>query len=239
MRVLLGKAERRTALFWARALREDAHAVDRVASLAAVLSAAQAADYAALVLDTDLEPEMSPVGVRQHLRAHQVNLPVLFLLPAAGHAAAIVEEQAEGDRRRTSFLREPFRVSELRARLRHLVYGAGAGAGASASRTRAVAGVASTRLMLDPQSRCARHGTVEIELTRKEYALLELLLLRAPRPATHADIATHLWDRASVRDSNLIEVYVARLRRRLQRATGEALLQTVRGVGYRIGPEEA
>lgn len=234
MRVLLGKAERRTALFWARALREDAHAVDQVSSLAAVLSAAQAADYAALVLDADLEPEMSPAGVRRHLRAHQVNLPVLFLLPAA-HAAGGVEEQTEGDRRRTSFLREPFRVSELRARLRHLVYGAGAAAG----HARAVTRVATTGLKLDPQSRCARHGTIEIELTRKEYALLELLLLRSPRPATHADIATHLWDRASVRDSNLIEVYVARLRRRLQRATGAALLQTVRGVGYRIGPEEA
>lgn len=235
MRVLLGKAERRTALFWARALREDAHAVDHVSSLAAVLSAAQAADYAALVLDTDLEPEMSPAGVRQHLRAHQVNLPVLFLLPAAARAAADVEAQAEGDRRRTCFLREPFRVSELRSRLRHLVYGARAAAGPARAATR----MAATGLRLDPQSRCARHGAVEIALTRKEYALLELLLLRSPRPATHADIATHLWDRASVRDSNLIEVYVARLRRRLQRATGEVRLQTVRGVGYRIVPEEA
>lgn len=235
MRVLLGKAERRTALFWTRALREDAHAVDQVSSLAAVLSAAQAVDYAALVLDTDLEPEMSPAGVRQYLRAHQVNLPVLFLLPAAVHAAASVEEQAEGDRHRTSFLREPFRVSELRARLRHLVYGAGAAVG----HTRAAARMAATGLSLDPQGRCARHGTIEIELTRKEYALLELLLLRSPRPATHADIVTHLWDRASVRDSNLIEVYVARLRRRLQRATGDALLETVRGVGYRIAHEEA
>lgn len=235
MRILLGKAERSTARFLARALREDAYAVDLASTAPAVLEECEGIEYAAIILHSDL-PSCGEAAdcfaLLRQLRIRRVHTPALLILASQRPGQASIAAAASADPLTggaDAVLHEPFALSEMRLRLRRLIR-----LGAPITARSAWGGLA-----LDPQTRCARRGPVEVHLTRREYALLELLLLRAPGTVTHADIVAHVWDGADGRDSNLIEVYMARLRRRLDQATGVKLLHTVRGVGYRVGPVES
>lgn len=227
MRVLVGKADPRSARFIARALRENAYAVDVVHTLDGVVEASQGVGYAALVLHGALGASASAQLCR-FLREHQVHAPIL-LLGAADFSAA---GDADGH------LAEPFTLRQLRDQVHRLVAGGIRRTAATAAATDG-GKLSWGGLALDPGMRCARRENVEVALTRKEYALLELLLLRAPRAVSHADIVAHVWDGAFAGESNLIEVYMARLRKRIDGRARAKLLHTVRGVGYRVGNAEA
>lgn len=233
MRILVGRADRRSARFMSRALREDACAVDVATSAAALLKLCDGAMYAAVVLHTDVAGWRGAAALElcRQLRLHMPHTPLL-VLSQAGLLTAETAQLAGV----TALLMEPVALAELRLRLRVLIRNAGAS-------TRPAAVVAGGALhwgglTLDPRTRCARRDRREFSLTRREYALLELLLLRAPRPVSHADIVAHVWDGEPDGGSNLVEVYVARLRKRIDGAGGAKLLHTVRGTGYRLGASE-
>ncbi|HVA63816.1 MAG TPA: response regulator transcription factor [Terriglobales bacterium] len=240
MRILLGQADRRTANFIARALRECAYAVDLAASADEILAASQGVAYAAILLHSDLAqsrgaPPLGSVAVCRFLRQHHVRAPLL-LLRAAGPGAELARVPEADD-----ILAEPFSLLELRTRLHRLILLGARNAAPQAERLRqlARAGLGWEGLRLDPRTCSARRDALQIPLTRKEYALLELLLLHAPRPVAHADIVAHVWGGDFEGESNLIEVYVARLRKRIDGRLGIKMLHTVRGFGYRIGAVQA
>ncbi|MGH9518049.1 MAG: winged helix-turn-helix domain-containing protein [Terriglobales bacterium] len=234
MRVLVGRADRRSARFVRRALREDACAVDVVGVASTMLKMCDGAVYAALVLHADLAGLRGPAALElcRQLRLRMPHAPLLLLSPP-GLLTAEAAQLAGA----TALLAEPIALADLRLRLRVLIRHASRSA--SLAFTSVGGALHWGGLTLDPSTRCARRDRREFPLTRREYALLELLLLRAPRPVSHADIVAHVWDGDPDGGSNLVEVYVARLRKRIDAAGDCKLLHTVRGTGYRLGAAEA
>ncbi len=221
MRILVVEDERKVASFLARALRESAYAVDVAVRGEQALELAQSNTYDAILLDIRL-PDLSGVEVCRRLRQWGVEVPILMLT-----ARTLVEQKVEGlDAGADDYLTKPFALAELQARLRAL------------TRRGLVKGEATLRyadLELDRHRRRARRGAEPIPLTLKEFALLEFLLLRAPDPVTRSEIIEHVWDSRFDSETNLVEVYINRLRQKLDQDRAVKLIHTVRGVGYRLG----
>ncbi|HUX66659.1 MAG TPA: response regulator transcription factor [Terriglobales bacterium] len=219
-------------------MRECAYAVDLAASVEEILAASPGVAYAALVLHSDLAqrrggPPLGAPALCRELRQRHVRAPLLLLRSAAAAPGPAPEAD--------DTLAEPFSLQELRTRLHRLILLGARSAAPQGERLRSFdrAGLGWEGLRLDPSTCSARRDALQIPLTRKEYALLELLLLHAPRPVAHADIVAHVWGGDFEGESNLIEVYVARLRKRIDGRLGVKLLHTVRGFGYRIGEARA
>jgi two-component system, OmpR family, copper resistance phosphate regulon response regulator CusR len=224
MRVLLIEDERKVASFVARALRENAYAVDVAETGEQGLEMARGAAYDALVLDVRL-PGISGVEVCRRLREEGMEFPILMLT-----ARSLVEERVEGlDAGADDYLTKPFALAELQARVRALVR---RGFNRSGARLRYA------DLELDRHRRRVKRGERLIPLTSKEFALLEFMLLRAPEPVTRSEIVEHVWDCHFDSETNLVEVYINRLRQKIDQDRPVRLIHTVRGVGYRLNIEE-
>ncbi|HXJ94011.1 MAG TPA: response regulator transcription factor [Terriglobia bacterium] len=224
MRILLVEDEHRVASFVARALREQAYAVDVAETGERAVSLACQSCYDTILLDLRL-PDGDGIEVCRTLRDKGVNSPVLMLT-----ARGLVEQRVEGlDAGADDYLTKPFAVAELLARVRALVR---RGFHKSAATLR------SGDLELDRHRRRAQRSGTPIPLTSKEFALLELLLLRAPEIVPRSEILEHVWDAHFDSGTNLVEVYIKRLRQKIDHEQGAKLIHTVRGVGYRLGPEE-
>jgi two-component system, OmpR family, response regulator len=220
MRVLVVDDEPRMASLIRRSLRKEGLAVDVAARGADALWMAQAVDYDAIVLDVML-PGPSGFEVCRELRAYEVWTPVLMLT-----AREAVEDRVEGlDSGADDYLVKPFALAELHARLRSL---------ARRPRAERPAVLAVGDLRLDPARRQVRRGDEEIELSAKEFALLETLMRRPGHVLSRLDLIEHAWDIAYETRSNIVDVYVRRLRDKLDRPFGRASIETVRGVGYRL-----
>jgi len=216
--------EHRVASFVARALREQAYAVDVAETGERAVSLACQSCYDTILLDLRL-PDGDGIEVCRTLRDKGVNSPVLMLT-----ARGLVEQRVEGlDAGADDYLTKPFAVAELLARVRALVR---RGFHKSAATLR------SGDLELDRHRRRAQRSGTPIPLTSKEFALLELLLLRAPEIVPRSEILEHVWDAHFDSGTNLVEVYIKRLRQKIDHEQGAKLIHTVRGVGYRLGPEE-
>jgi DNA-binding response OmpR family regulator len=224
MRILLIEDERKVASFIARALRENSYAVDVAETGEKGLEQATDVTYDAILLDVRL-PAMSGLEVCRELRQQGIEAPVLMLT-----ARGLVEQRVAGlDAGADDYLAKPFALAELLARVRALVRRGFHTANAK---------LHYADLALDRHRRRAMRGSEIIPLTTKEFALLELFLLHAPELVTRSEIIEHVWDCHFDSETNLVEVYINRLRQKIDENRASKLIHTVRGVGYRLGLAE-
>ena len=224
MRILLVEDERSVASFIARTLRENAYAVDVADTGEKALQLGKDVNYDVILLDVRL-PGISGIEVCRELRQRGVEAPVMMLT-----ARSMVEQRVEGlDVGADDYLTKPFVLAELLARVRALV---------RRSFNKGGGHLHYSDLELDRHRRRATRGKELIPLTTKEFALLELFLLRAGALVTRAEIVEHVWDNNHDGGTNLLEVYINRLRQKIDQNGLPKLIHTVRGVGYRLGAME-
>jgi two-component system OmpR family response regulator len=216
MRVLVVEDEARMARLLKRGLEEEGHAVDVATDGPDGLWMATENDYAAIVLDLML-PGFDGVELCRRLRAQRIWVPVLMLT-----ARDAVGDRVRGlDAGADDYLVKPFSLLELAARLRALAR--------RDDRARPVL-LEVGDLRLDPATKQAWRGATEVQLSPKEFSLLELFMRRPGEVLSRTQILDHVWDFAYDGGSNVVDVYVGYLRRKL--STDD--LETVRGVGYRL-----
>jgi len=220
VRILLVEDEPAAAQMLAKGLREQTYAVDLAADGEVALYQASINDYDLILLDVNL-PGKDGLEVCRELRANGLTVPVLMLT-----ARDAVQDRVAGlDTGADDYLTKPYAFHELLARVRAILRRGPA----LSSDTIAVAD-----LVIDQKARSVRRGGSVIQLTAKEYALLEYLARRADEVVGRADIAEHVWDENFDPFSNLIEVYIQRLRRKIDDNHSQKLLRTRRGEGYML-----
>ncbi|GJL62335.1 MAG: DNA-binding response regulator [Nitrospirales bacterium] len=218
MRILVVEDEPKVASFIRRALEEESYAVDVCADGQQGLDWAQSIDYDLIVLDLML-PGIPGLELLKQIRKAGVKTPVMILT-----ARSEVDQRVKGlDAGADDYLTKPFAIEELLARARALLRRAG--------------GVPSgilevSDLVLNPVTREVTRGDQRIELTTKEYALLEYLMRNAGRVLTRPMITEHVWDLDFDTFTNVIDVYISYLRNKIDRGREQSLIQTVRGSGY-------
>jgi len=220
MRVLIVEDELRMASLIRRGLTIEGLAADVAATGEDALWMAQAHDYDAIVLDVML-PGLDGFETCRRLRAGGCWTPVLMLT-----ARDSVQDRVAGlDTGADDYLVKPFAFAELLARLRALVR-------RGDLERPAVLEVGD--LTLDPSTRAVRRGATEIDLSAKEFALLETFMRRPGEVLSRLHLLEHAWDFAYENRSNVVDVYIRRLRRKIDEPFGRRTLETVRGGGYRL-----
>jgi two-component system OmpR family response regulator len=220
MRVLVVEDEKKMAGLLARGLKEEGHAVDVAGRGEDALWMARAVPYDAIVLDVML-PGRDGFSTCRQLREDGVWTPVLLLTARDG-----VEDRVEGlDTGADDYLVKPFSFAELVARLRALKRRA-------PLERPAVLEVGDLRL--DPAAHRAWRGSDELELSAKEFALLELFMRRPGQTLTRLQLLEGAWDMAFESRSNIVDVYVRYLRQKIDKPYGRQSIETVRRVGYRL-----
>jgi DNA-binding response OmpR family regulator len=218
MRILVIEDEEKVASFIEKGLEQSAYTVDWAANGEDGLEFARSNEYQAIVLDIML-PGKSGLEVVRELRARGVTTPVLALTARAG-----LEDRVAGlDSGCDDYLPKPFAFDELLARLRALVRRA-----SSQKTTQMEYG----GIVLDPVTRKVTRDGKPIELTNKEYALLEMLIRNPGQVYTRTSIMENVWGYDFDNASNVLEVYMNFLRKKVDQGFGKKLLHTVRGVGY-------
>jgi len=220
MRVLVVEDEVRTAALLRRGLSEAGYSVDVAVDGPDAVWRASEFSYDAVVLDVML-PGYDGLEVCRRLRGRGRWAPVL-MLTARGDLAARVRGLDSGA---DDYLAKPFSFDELFARLRALIR-----RGAPERPTLVQCG----DLRLDPATRRVWRGDIELALSPKEFALLELFLRHPGQVLTRTRILEHVWDYSYEGGSNVVDQYVGYLRRKIDRPFGITQLETVRGVGYRL-----
>lgn len=218
MRVLLVEDDQRIARFIAKGLRENAYAVDTATDGEEALYQASINDYDVIILDVML-PVRDGFAVCNELRNQGLVTPILMLT-----ARDSVEDRISGlDFGADDYLIKPFDFNELLARLRALL-----------RRNASVrpAKITIADLEIDTTARTVSRGAHEISLTTKEYALLEYLAREQSRVVGRAEIAEHVWDENFDVFTNLIDVYINRLRSKIDDGFSSRLIHTRRGAGY-------
>jgi two-component system copper resistance phosphate regulon response regulator CusR len=223
MRILVVEDDDRMADMLHRSLQEQGYAVDVAHDGEQALYQAVVNAYDAVVLDVSL-PRRDGFTVAQQLRARGSRVPVLMLT-----ARDSLRDRVSGlDAGADDYLTKPFELDELFARLRALL--------------RRMPELLPTEmhvadLVIDTRSQTVTRGGRSIALTSKEYAMLEYLARSAGRVVSRADLTDHVWDEHHDPFSNAIEVYVNRLRKKIDPPGSIPLIHTHRGAGYRLGAE--
>jgi two-component system copper resistance phosphate regulon response regulator CusR len=222
MRLLLVEDDARIARFVAKGLREQAYAVDVSSTGDDALYQAAINTYDLIILDVMI-PGRNGFEVCRELRKSGQRMPILMLT-----ARDAVEDRIAGlDHGADDYLTKPFEFRELLARLRALLRRSG---------ELRPAKISVADLLLNTAAQSVTRAGKSVTLTAKEYALLEYLARNAGRVVGRAEIAEHVWDETFDPFSNLIEVYVNRVRRKIDADSSKPLLHTRRGAGYIFGP---
>ncbi|MFI1202669.1 response regulator transcription factor [Streptomyces sp. BHT-5-2] len=220
MRLLVIEDEERLAAALKRGLEAAGYAVDVAHDGRVGLYMARENPYQAIVLDIML-PGLNGYRVCARLRAEGLEVPILMLTAKNGE----YDEAEALDTGADDYLAKPFSYVVLEARLRALLRRGGA-------RRQAVLHIGD--LWLDPAGRTCGRGQARIELTAKEFAVLECLAERAGEVVTKTEIVEQVWSADFDGDLNIVEVYVSALRRKIDAPYGRASIETVRGSGYRL-----
>ncbi len=221
MRVLIVEDEAKMANLLVRGLREEGHTADVTHRGEDALWMARATEYDAIVLDVML-PGLDGFATCRALRSREIWTPVLMLTARDG-----VEDRVAGlDTGADDYLVKPFSFSELLARLRALRR--------RAPRERPTV-LEVGDLRLDPGARRAWRGDTELDLSAKEFGLLEAFMRSPGQALSRAQLLDSAWDMSYESQSNIVDVYVRYLREKIDRPFGRHSLETVRGVGYRLG----
>jgi DNA-binding response OmpR family regulator len=221
VRVLLVEDEPSAAHVLAKGLREQAYAVDVASDGDAAIFQAGTTDYDAVILDVML-PGKDGFAVCRAVRDAGCAVPILMLTARDAVDARIQGLDAGAD----DYLVKPFDFGELLARLRALVR--------RGRQPIVPERLTAGPLVVDTRSRRVRLSNRDVPLTAKEYAFLEYLVRRAGDVVSRADIAEHVWDEHYDPLSNVVDVYVQRLRRKLDRPGAESVIRTRRGEGYQL-----
>jgi DNA-binding response OmpR family regulator len=222
MYILVVEDEKRLAQVVRKVLEEEGHTVDVAYDGEEGLAMAMDGSHDVIVLDVML-PAIEGTEVCRTLRASRVDTPVLLLT-----ALDSVEDRVRGlDAGADDYLPKPFAFQELLARLRAL--------GRRRVQAREPDQLKSADLKLDLRRRRAERDGKAIELSPKEFSLLEFLMRNEGRVVTRTQILDHVWGYDYSPDSNLVDVYVTYLRRKIDRGHEKPLIRTVRGAGYALG----
>ena len=225
MRILVVEDEKKVARFLEQGLREEGYSVDVSHDGTDGLLKAHVHDYDLLVLDVML-PGKSGLEVVRELRARESSVPVLLLTARGDQDDIVLGLDAGAD----DYLTKPFGFDELLARVRALLR-----RGGSARPDRVIY----DDLELDRVTHKAHRGGDRLDLTPKEFQLLEFLMLNAERVVRRTELLEKVWDLQFDPMSNVIDVHVGHLRRKLRESGDDPLVHTVRGVGYIFQKGEA
>ncbi|MEI9849516.1 MAG: response regulator transcription factor [Sphingomonas sp.] len=221
MRVLLIEDDDRVADFVENGLREEGHLVARAADGSAGLVLASSEQFEVIVLDRML-PNVDGLTLLQTIRATGDTTPVIILSALGAIDERVKGLRAGGD----DYLTKPFALSELLARVEAL--GRRPPAAAPAAELRIGA------LEIDIAARIVRRAGTRIELTAREFRILEYLARNAGRVVTRSMLLEHVWDYHFDPQTNVIDQHVSRLRQKIERGFEAPLIETVRGSGYRL-----
>jgi DNA-binding response OmpR family regulator len=222
VRILLVEDEPGIARFICQGLREEGYAVDWARDGSDGLARALSREYDLILLDI-LLPKMNGMQLLAELRREKVQVPVLLLT-----ALEEIENRVRGlDTGADDYLVKPFAFPELLARIRALLR-------RPPVQSEPVLTVGD--LEMDLAARVVRKGGQEVELTTRESALLEYLMRHPGQVLTRSQIAQHVWSFDSYYESNVIDVYIGYLRRKIDRDPSRTIVRTVRGVGYVLDP---
>lgn len=226
MRVLIVEDERKISAYVKRGLEEQGYAVDTAFTGREALEWAETVTFDVIVLDI-LLPELDGIAVCREWRKRGVRVPVLMLT-----ARDSIDDRVAGlDAGADDYLVKPFALKELLARLRAL------SRRASDAPKSPVLEIAD--LTLDTLTHRVKRGNQPIELTAKEYAVLECLMREPERVLTRTLIAEHVWNYDVFNQSNVVDVYIRNLRRKIDDGFEVKLIHTIRGAGYRLSAEDS
>ena len=223
-RILLVEDDRETAVYLVRGLAEEGHSVEHVVDGRDGLFLASDGSFDLIVLDRML-PGMDGLAALRAIRAAGVSTPVLIL-----SALASVGDRIEGlESGSDDYLVKPFSFGELLARVNALVRrGEGRGGGAADLR------IAVGDLEIDPLARSVKRAGRKIDLKPREYRLLEYFARNEGRVVTRTMLLEQVWDYHFDPGTNVIDVHISRLRRKLEEGFEQPILHTVRGAGYKL-----
>ncbi len=224
MKILVVEDEKKVSSFIKRGLEEEKYEVDAAYDGEEGLRMAMEKPYEVIILDWML-PKMDGLSVLKELRNQKRAIPVLMLT-----AKDTVEDIVAGlDSGSDDYLTKPFAFAELLARVRALLRRSEMDRGAE---------LRFADLRIDPVTHKVWRGIKEIDLTAKEYALLEYFMRNPNQVLTRTMIADHVWDYTFDSFTNIIDVYVNYLRKKIDRDADKKLIHTVRGVGYILKEED-
>jgi DNA-binding response OmpR family regulator len=223
MRILVVEDETRLSALLRQGLEEEGYGVDVAESGEVALDLTYTESYDAIVLDIML-PGIDGLTVCRDLRRREEQAPILLLT-----ARSAIDDRVEGlDAGADDYLVKPFAFSELLARLRALT---------RRPREMHQPELEAGELRLNPATHQVWRGEAEVELSNKEFRILEYLMRNQPRVLTRSMIADSVWDYEFPAETNVIDVHVRSLRRKLNDPYPGGIIETVRGVGYRVRPD--